>query len=216
MPLRTHHLDTRRTHLATRLATRLAAVGAATLVLTACGGDAEPEAADPGIEADDVEEEVVEPDGDDATEAGPADDDADELDGDPADGDDAGDAGDTSGPATPIDGELVVAGTDYEPEGALVCEDDGVFPFDVELELQVFAQGPDGDGQLDVFISELGADVSWSGEEGVFGDGLADSDIVFTGDRVSGRATVTDAFGSDESLDIGFDLAVPATTFQCR
>jgi hypothetical protein len=207
-----------------RRAARLAAATAAALLLAACGGD----------DADDAETDVAAEVDDDAaddatdpTEDEVADDDTsdDEVsDAEPDDADTAAEGTEDEAPADvdpapsggTLDGELVVAGTAYEPREALVCEDDGAFPMDVELEYQAFADGPDGPGQLDVFISELGADASWSGEEGIYGDGLSNSDITFTGDRVSGTATVVDAMGSEETLEISFDLEVPSTTFACR
>ncbi len=172
------------------------------------------------IEDDDADDDPAQDDPDEATDPDTNDADGGDAATDDAATDDAGtddDAGIDPGPAeSSIDGELVVGGTTYTPEDALVCEDDDSFPLDVELEFQVFAQGPDGPGQLDVFITELGADVSWSGEEGIYGEGLGNSDVEFTGDRVAGTATVTDAIGFEDTLDISFDLEVPATTFPCR
>ena len=100
------------------------------------------------IEDDDADDDPAQDDPDEATDPDTNDADGGDAATDDAATDDAGtddDAGIDPGPAeSSIDGELVVGGTTYTPEDALVCEDDDSFPLDVELEFQVFAQGPDG------------------------------------------------------------------------
>ena len=56
--------------------------------------------------------------------------------------------------------------------------------------------------------------VSWDGPEGTWGEPQA-IDIDLADDRVTGTATLVDALTFEGSLEIAFDLPVPADEERC-
>lgn len=205
---------------------RLAAGGITlALVLAACGDDAtDAPAEEPVVEESESESEptddaeAVEPDPDDAdaTTDDEAADGGTATDGeasaaDDADGEPDADGGDdaVSGGGTVIaDATLVVEGVAYEVTGLRRCQEDGAFFGEVDLEYQVFAEGPDGSGQLDLFIDEFLDQVSWAGPEGVYGNVENEVDAGFAGDRAASTVTLQDARTAEGEFEVVYDLPV--------
>lgn len=180
---------------------RAVAVAAAVLMATAaCAGtDSEPEGP--------PEEEPV------ATAAGEDEATLPEPEAEPED--------DADAQAATVRGTVTVDGTRYEITELRNCDpyqDDMV---DTELELQGLGEHDGERVQIDVYVQTIAGtpldDVSWSGPEGVFG-GPEDADVTLDagGTSVSGAATLLDALTQTETVDIEFDLDVPAGTIACR
>ncbi|MCC5946954.1 MAG: hypothetical protein JJT89_00745 [Nitriliruptoraceae bacterium] len=180
------------------------------LLLVGCG-DADEQAPD-----EPVEQDAEEPDDDAALEEDQAADPdpepeaTEEDEGSAPDDEPAEDTGtqDAEGAGIP-DATLVVDGVEYQVTDLRRCEDDGAFPFEVELEYQVIAQGPDGRGQLDLYADEIFDQASWAGEEGIFGN-QEEIDLGLSGDRAASTVVIEDAFGEGELLEITYDLPVLA------
>lgn len=59
--------------------------------------------------------------------------------------------------------------------------------------------------------------VSWFGPEEVYGaEALGSPFIHRDEDRVTGSATLKDFWGTADTIDMTFDLAVPEETYACR
>lgn len=188
-----------------------AALLALVLTLAACGADnadeSAPEVASPEVEAEAAA--APEPDlSEDAEDGGeePAEDAT-------ADEDATAEGGGM--------GSVTVDGQTYEVTELRNCEplDDGTI--ERSLELQGIGTLDGERFQIDVYQEAIAGvpfdDVSWSGPEGVFG-GPEDAQIALDeeGERVSGTATLLDAMTQTDTLDIEFDLEVPAETIPCR
>lgn len=183
------------------------------LLLSACGGGDTAGTAPSDAAVDGTTDDRATDDGsDEALDAEVADEVAEDADQDDVEGP-GGEA--TSGPS----GTVQVDGVDYVLTEFRRCEplQDGTI--DRELELQGIGEA-DGDRiQIDVYVETIGNlpfnDVSWAGPEGVFG-GPEDAEIEIVDDQVSGSATLLDAMSQTETLDIRFDLPIPADEIACR
>lgn len=141
-----------------------------------------------------------------------------EADEAPAASDDAADP-DPEAPPAATRGWVEVEGTRYDITELRRCE-----PFEMDLlesELELTGLG-ESDGervQIDVLVQTMAGmpadDVSWAGPEGIFG-GPEDADVSFTGDRVSGTATLLESLMMEETLAVSFDLEVPTEIHECR
>lgn len=187
------------------------------LAASACGAgdDAADDADDPAPAATTEEPDT----GDDAADDQGADDDADEV---APDAPDEVEEDGTEDASTTATGTATVGGTEYAIGDLRRCEPLEDDMIEVELELQGFGESADGERvQIDVYVQTIGGtpldDVSWAGPEGIFGNNSTDgADVTFTGDQVSGTATMVDALSQTEELDITFDLPVPAELIACR
>ncbi len=214
-------MTARSLHRRTWTVATLAIVAALALGLAACGADETDEAAERAETTAPAEEEAVEADesGDegaleaDATDDAPAEDAAQE-DTEPTEEAEAETEADAGGdePAEEL-GTATVEGEVYAITELIRCEPEEIAGFEYDLEL--IGRGEDG-VQIDVYLGGvLDTDVSWNGPEGVFG-GPTDAASDWEDDRVSGSATLVDAFEGDESLSITFDLHVPEDETACR
>lgn len=129
-------------------------------------------------------------------------------------------------PALANEGRVSVDGNDYRIERLRLCEPHEIAGgTTVELELQGDTRVDGERAQIDLGILSLAGgalkqhSVSWSGPEGVFGNdqGMPSDEVITLADgRASGEATLSDAFGSGETVEVRFDLPLPTDTFACR
>ena len=188
-----------------RVRLRAVAVAAAVLTATAACAGADPEASP-------AEEPVAAPAEGDTSPQDPTD----EPDG-PAEGSE--DDGDSQ--VAPVRGTVTVDGTRYEITELRNCDPYEMDMIDVELELQGIGEHDGERVQIDVYVQTIAGtqadDVSWAGPEGVFG-GPEDANVTLDADGTSvrGVATLLDALTQTETVDIEFDLDVPAGTIACR
>lgn len=198
---------TRRPSIPRRTLARATACALLLAGVTGCGDDAAPEEAAPTVAPD------AAPPGDDVTEA---DDDRDGPER-PGDTEEVADA-----PATGPSGTVTLEGITYEMDRVTRCATDGeeLAGFG-ELDLDLFALGEDDAGDrtsIFVQVGELSGaafeSVSWDGPEGTWGEPQA-IDIDLADDRVTGTATLVDALTFEGSLEIAFDLPVPADEERC-
>jgi len=164
-----------------------------------------------------------------ADEAAPADDqDGTATPGAPAQAEDAdseAEAAETESSAesdAPADiiGSVIVDGVEYGISQVSRCEPFEDQNIDRELELQGFGQAPDGSRvQIDVYVQQIAGmpfdDVSWAGPEGVYGN-PDDASVEASDSHVQGTATLNDARGDGTTIEVSFDLPVPAELFACR
>lgn len=201
---------TRRPRVPLRAVTRTSAGLLLLAALTACGEDAPaPQDATPASDA----EEAAAPAPD---EPAPTDDER--SDPEAPDDDEAGPEAPAAGPS----GTVTVAGTAYEMDRVTRCatDEDDLSGFG-ELDLDLFALGEDDTGDrtsIFVQVGELSGapfeSVSWDGPEGTWGEPQA-IDVDLTDDRVTGSATLVDSLTFEGSLEVTFDLPVPADEERC-
>lgn len=180
----------------------VAAASTMLLLLTACGGDTDDSdgGADQSAEEATVTEDAVE------TDAAP---------------EEAVEEAETPPGASAEQGIVIVDGTEYSITELRNCEPlvDGVF--ERELELQGLGEADGERVQIDVYLQQANGvdlhEVSWSGPEGVFG-GPENPNITLdaAGTSVRGVATLVDGMTQTETVQVDFDLAVPAETIACR
>ncbi len=178
----------------------IAAATTLLLVLTACGSDTD--------EPDGIAEQSAEETADDADPVAAEEQVAEEETTEPD-------------PASAEQGIVIVDGTEYSITELRNCEplDDGVF--ERELELQGLGEADGERVQIDVYLQQANGvdlhEVSWSGPEGVFG-GPENPNITLdaAGTSVRGVATLVDSMTQTETVQVDFDLAVPAETIDCR
>lgn len=119
-------------------------------------------------------------------------------------------------------GTVTAGGTAYVLTEVVRCEPLVNPAVDTTLELQGRGTSSDGERiQLDVEVRTIGGaesnEVSWSGPEGVFGMGEQTSTTVNqTDNRASGSVTLVDALTFEGSIQVDYDIEVPATTQNCR
>lgn len=121
-------------------------------------------------------------------------------------------------------GTVTVDGTSYTIYETIRCEpfeDERLAIVERELELQGFGEQNGERVQIDVYIEAISGtpsnSISWSGPEGVYGMGEAlSADITQADGRVSGSAELVDARTFSDSINVEFQLDVPADTFACR
>lgn len=157
--------------------------------------------------------------------------------------DDSGEAGDEGGSqgdnvgTTGDAGTATVDGTSYEFDRALRCDVDsmGVEGVSSEIEAQFLGSAGGDRVQLDILISEFAGmpmhSVSWAGPEGIFGgtfteaggswmgegdDVYQDAPVSINGDRATGSVVLYDAFEMVDTIEVDFDVVIPADTFACR
>jgi len=178
--------------------------------LTACGGGSD-DSNEGAAPVDDVAGSDGQSDGSDDS-AGTADDATDTGDGS-TDG--------STGASDEVLGTVTVDGVAYEITTLRNCDPLDEGPIERELELQGLGDAEGERVQIDVYVQRIGGnpfdDVSWSGPEGVFGNPAdARVEISADGTSVTGSATLDDAMTQTETIDVEFDLAVPADTISCR
>jgi hypothetical protein len=194
----------------------LALLTAMALVLGACGGDA----GEVTTTVPSAASETTLPDS-------PADPDG--------DGDSASPPAPPSGPQV---GSVVVDGTTYALNEALLCEEDELLQdlgLERAMELQGLGRAADGRVQIDLYMESFAGteihDVSWFGPEGIFtnsaillGASWVDEDdqalpgppITVSSGRATGSMVLYDATGSGSTIEVSFDVEVPTELFECR
>lgn len=120
-----------------------------------------------------------------------------------------------------VRGVVTVDGTSYDITELRNCEpiDDGTI--ERELELQGLGEHEGERVQIDVYLQKIAGttlhEVSWAGPEGVFG-GPEDPNVTLdaAGTSVRGVATLFDSMTQTDTVEVDFDLEVPAETIDCR
>jgi hypothetical protein len=137
-------------------------------------------------------------------------------------------------PSGAVVGSVIVDGTEYSLNQALLCEDDGTLA-DLGVERELELQGLGSGVQVDLYISTFAGmdlhEVSWFGPEGIFsssvglfgdtwvdeeGDTVPEPPISTETGRAVGSLVLYDARGSGDAIEIVFDVAIPDETFNCR
>lgn len=137
----------------------------------------------------------------------------------------AADTGDDDGAAEVTDqaaageaGSFAVNGTEFPVTFLNRC-----IPFQDEpgnIDLQALAQGQGG--KLNLYVAGEFVEVSVDGS-GIqemfgsiaFGDAPVVHDSTIDGDRWTGSATVGDSLGSGDTVDVSWDVAIPAEAIDC-
>ena len=116
-------------------------------------------------------------------------------------------------------GTVEVAGTTYEITEVRRCDPLVMDMMERDLEVQGLGEHDGQRVQIDVYIQKIADqqmdEVSWAGPEGIFG-GPEGAVVDFSGDRVSGTATLLDAMTMEDTLPVTFDLEVPDEILQCH
>lgn len=180
----------------TRPRTRLAALATALLMTAACGSDDATEDASTG--ADTTQEETSsETTTEESSES------------------------EAQEPEGTVRGVVNVNGTAYEITELRNCEPLEQDMVETELELQGLGEHKGERVQIDVYLRTIAGnpanDVSWAGPEGVFG-GPENPNVTLdaAGTSVRGVATLTDSMTQTDTVEVDFDLEVPAETIDCR